>query len=84
MEVLFEIVCECFFEGLMAAIKSPRVAKVLRFLLYSLLLLFLIAVGSLAAVSAYSATGLVGTTVCALITALFVGVWIFGCVKIFQ
>ena len=82
MEFLVEVVGECFFEGLLLATKSPRVPKLLRFLLHSLFSLFLVVVGSLVTVSAYSATGIVGATVCALITALFLGMWIFGCVKI--
>ncbi len=82
LEFIAELFAEIFLEGIGEAINSPRVPVWLRLLLTFVVCGALIAVAILAAVAAYSATGIIGTVVCAVIAFGLFALMLFALYKI--
>ncbi len=80
--MLFEFLLEFFFEGLADAAENPKIPKIIRYSLFSLLCFIPISIGILCCFSSYKATGFVGLTVVVIITLFLIALWIYGLMKI--
>lgn len=82
--MLLELFFEIFCQGLADISGNPKIPLFIRLLLFTVLCSIPTTVSVLGIFVSYKATGMVGSVICGIISALLIALWVFGCYKIIK